>query len=146
VRFGWSVHLPNTGGQWATNFAEPAVIVEAVASSAEQVRALTADVLARVHTALTRLEDETGVAPINRIVLALSPQAPVVLYIAGSAKRAATTVIALGLATTWAFWARLRWRGTVRDASVQPASIAIDEPAMNSASQSRLAHVGTDDA
>lgn len=126
VRYGWSVHLPNTGGQWAANFAEPAVVVQAVAPTVEGVDALIAYVLARVRAALTELEDQALVDSVNRIVLVLNPDAPVVLYVHGSAKRAAATVLVLGLAATWAVYSLLRRRGAVGDPEGSDDSDAVE--------------------
>jgi hypothetical protein len=104
ITHGWSAHLPNIGGQWAPNFSEPAVVVQAVAPTPAEVEALMADVLGRVRAAVTTLEDRASVAPVNRIVLASSPEVPAVEHVSGSGKRGAATVLVLGVSATWACW------------------------------------------
>lgn len=111
VRYGWSAHLPNIGGQWAANFAEPAVVVQAVAGDPGTAQAMASDVVGRVRSALTQLEDASQVLPVNRISLVLNPDVPVVRYVAGSSKRAMASCLMLGAASTWLV-AAFVWRRT----------------------------------
>jgi hypothetical protein len=105
IRHGYSVRLPNSGGQWATNFDKPQLDVQAVGSSAAEVNATMARVLDRIRRTLDRLQTEQHVAQHNMITLSQSPPTVPMYYDHGSRLRAvgATMLLGAGLALG-VFW------------------------------------------
>ena len=128
VRRGYSVRLPNAGGQWAYNFDKPQLNVEVVGTSPAEVRSTMTQVLARVDATLIGLQSSQGVQPALRIQTRLSPPASSVEYVTGSRARAFAAIVALELSLTVAAlfalerWrARRRFRDAVRAADLVPA-------------------------
>lgn len=97
VRSGWSVTLPNSGGQWQTNFNRAALTIEVVDSTPERVRAVTNKLSARIRDLTLREQVEQGVSAVNRVTTLESPATPAVTYIEGRAPRAKIGIIALGV-------------------------------------------------
>src|SRR5262249_50377187 len=52
ITHGYSVRLPNAGGQWAINFTSPMLDVQASGSSPAEVQRTLATVIARINTVL----------------------------------------------------------------------------------------------
>ena len=97
VRSGWSVTLPNTGGQWQTNFNRPALSIEVVDSTPERVRAVANNLSARIRGLTLSEQVEQGVSAVNRVTTLESPATPAVTYIEGRLSRAKVGIIALGV-------------------------------------------------
>jgi hypothetical protein len=98
IRDGYSVTVPNTGGQWANQFVSPYLDVQAVAASPDQVTATTNRLIAEINRDLQALQDKTAVPARYRITTSLSPPAPLPIYYSkGSAKRAGLVTVALGI-------------------------------------------------
>jgi len=97
VRSGWSVTLPNTGGQWQTNFNRPALSIEVVDSTPERVRAVANNLSARIRGLTLSEQVEQGVSAVNRVTTLESPATPAVTYIEGRSSRAKIGIIALGV-------------------------------------------------
>ena len=57
---GWSVRLPDTGGQWATNFADPCLLVQASGPSQGLVQSRMDDLIARIKQLAAQREDAAG--------------------------------------------------------------------------------------
>lgn len=100
VRDGTMVQLPNSGGQWAYNFARPVLYVQAVASTPDVVRQRMAELQASIQTTLDRLQDEAGVDAFNRITLQSSPAEVDIRYNKGDRHRAMAASTLLGLSLT----------------------------------------------
>jgi hypothetical protein len=100
VRDGWSVRLPDTGGQWATHFAEQVLYVEVVAATAEEVDAQQSVLVARIAEELHELQRDAGVAPVNEITVTVAPESTVVHHVQGSSLRSAGMVGVLGVGAT----------------------------------------------
>lgn len=100
VRDGYSVALPNTGGQWANNFSRPVLDVQVVGPSAEQVRDRLQVILTRIDDVAAAHEREAGAPPITWISTELAPATPVVSYVSGQPRRGAMAIGVLGLAVT----------------------------------------------
>ena len=98
IRSGYLVSLPNTGGQWRTNFGRPVLSVEVVDLDEANVTKVLNEQLAKVNDTVRRIQDEQGVAPENRIQTGLAPSVPVVTYVGGSRMRAALGITAIGIA------------------------------------------------
>lgn len=103
VRSGSSVTLPNSGGQWQTNFNQPALSIEVVDSTPERVRAVASDLSARIRSLTLSEQVERGVSAVNRVTTLESPATPAVTYIEGKLSRAKIGIIALGVGI--ALWA-----------------------------------------
>jgi len=123
----WSVRLPNSGGQWDNNFADPVLNLEATSSTAEQARSRLDQLVQRVRDVLTAREAAVGVPEHNRIRTLLSPSVPAVTLGGSRANQARAAVVVLGLLLTLllAFavdWAshRLSPRGGRRVPSKRP--------------------------
>ncbi|MFJ4169516.1 hypothetical protein ACIPY3_08410 [Paenarthrobacter sp. NPDC089714] len=61
VQQGYSVTLPNNGGQWNKTFSQPVLKVQVVDSSAEKVNQVLANVLDRINDATVALQSEAKV-------------------------------------------------------------------------------------
>lgn len=108
---GASIQLPDNGGQWAPNYNEQALTVQVTAATAEEVRERQESILAQISKELDDLQDEAGVADVNRITTAIVPFTAGVQHINGEPKRASAmtvilggslTLLAVGLAELWA--------------------------------------------
>lgn len=97
VRHGYSVRLPNIGGQWAYNFEQPLLDVEAVGSSPSEVQATMARTVERINDELTGLQRAQGVGPDEMIRTRLSPPNPQLRYNNGSRVRSFAAVLVIGL-------------------------------------------------
>ena len=110
IRDGYTVTLPNDGNQFADNFDQPLLDVQAVGGSVAAVTAVMQRLISQIKANLTTLQDRVNVAPANRITTSLSPSRIQIHYIAGSRARAVSACLALGLAITAAAAFLLRRR------------------------------------
>ena len=94
---GWSVRLPDTGGQWASNFSEPSLIVQASGPSAEVVRARMNSLIDRITWLVAAREDAAQVSLASRVDFTLSPPVVVVQYSNGHRSRAEAIIVLLGV-------------------------------------------------
>lgn len=97
---GWSVRLPDSGGQWAHNFAEPALVVQASGPTPEVVLARTDALVKEVERRVRQREDAAGVSSGLRITFLHSPAQTVVHYGEGSRSRALLVIGVLGVGTS----------------------------------------------
>jgi len=97
---GTMIQLPNSGGQWAYNFARPVLDVQAVASTPNTVRQRMAKLQSSIQTTLDRLQDEAGVDTFDRITLQPSPIEINIRYSRGDPHRAAAVSTLLGVGLT----------------------------------------------
>jgi hypothetical protein len=100
VRDGTMIRLPNIGGQWAYNYAQPVLDVEAVASSPSEVVQRMDDMQSAIQVALDRRQDQAGVDQFNRITVQASPASVDVEYRGGDRRRAVVVTGLLGMALT----------------------------------------------
>ncbi len=77
---GWSVFLPDTGGQWAHNFSEPSLIVQASGPSAEVVRSRMNGLIDQIFALVAAREDAANVPLVLRVDLTMSPPVVAVQY------------------------------------------------------------------
>lgn len=98
VRQGYTVTMPNVGGQWQTNFGRPVLSVEVVDSSPELVRTVLSDQVNRIRELTDGLQQ--SVAPANRIRVGLSPAEAQVAYVGGSRSKVLVGVAAIGFMVT----------------------------------------------
>jgi hypothetical protein len=98
---GWSVTLPNTGGQWANNYTNPYLDVQVAGPSATEVATTMRSLVTRINAALARLQRAQHVARVNLIRTQLSSLgSPPIYYQRGSRMRAVLAVLALGFGVT----------------------------------------------
>jgi hypothetical protein len=100
IRHGWSVTLPNDGGQWAENFDESRLQIQAVGQSAAYVTTTLNQLHASIDRTLTSLQVRAGAPVVDWITTRLSPAQSSVLYVRGSRVRAMATILLLGSVLT----------------------------------------------
>jgi hypothetical protein len=100
VRDGWSLRLPDTGGQWAANFQDQMLLLDIVAPTEEEVRERQTELIARVQSELNALQREKGVAPVNDITAAPAPASTVIFHVGGSKPRVLGMTALLGVGAT----------------------------------------------
>ena len=119
IRDGWSLGLPDTGGQWGTNFQTQILNLEIVAPARETVLHRQTEMLQRVHDELDALQRERGVEPINDITVQAAPRSTIIYHVGGSKPRALGMVAALGLGVTAALVVAAERLGKRREATVR---------------------------
>jgi hypothetical protein len=100
IRQGFLVSIPNDGGQWANNFDQPLLDVQAVGPTYDGVVATMQSLLRQINTQLVTLQDQGGVLPVNRVETQLSPSQPQIFYLTGSRVRATAATLLLGVSLT----------------------------------------------
>jgi len=101
IKQGWSVNLPNTGGQWASNFTNPYLDVQAVGPTSEYVTSTMNRLIDEISAALATLQSDAAVKQVNLITTQLSPLGPPPLFFQrGSRIRAALASLGLGVGLT----------------------------------------------
>jgi hypothetical protein len=98
IRHGWSVTLPNDGGQWADNFDKPLLDVQAVGSTPAEVSGTVNRLISQINLTLSRLQAQ--VPQVDRVKTALSPSQVQVFYDPGRRLRALAASLAVGVAAT----------------------------------------------
>lgn len=100
VRDGWTLRLPDTGGQWGANFATQQLVLDVVAPTRAQVTQQQKKVIRDVQSELHRLQAAKGVVPDNEITAVAAPQTTIVYQVGGSRPRALGMAAALGIGGT----------------------------------------------
>lgn len=100
VRDGYSVALPDMGGQWVPSFGRQVLDVQVVGSSYEEVEDRTRDLVRQIGEVLAKLQDQAAVDSANRIVTQPLPEEPAIAYLQGQPKRAVAATLALGTTLT----------------------------------------------
>lgn len=100
VKHGFSVVLPNSGGQWATNFDKPQLDVQVVGSTAEEVNQTMTIVVANINAALQALQDEAEAPQVDRITTRTDPPVFPVYFVQGSRTRAVGAAFGVGMGLT----------------------------------------------
>lgn len=100
IKHGYSVTLPNSGGQWANNFTQAVLDVQAVGGSPDEVTATMRNVVQRIQTYLDALQHAQHVAPVNLIRLQVSPPIMPMYEQHGSRARALAATLVVGLGIT----------------------------------------------
>jgi len=101
IRHGYGVRLPNSGGQFATNFDRAALDVQAAGTTVAEVSGTLNQVLSTISADLDRLQSDAGVAKVNLIRTQLSPQTAPIYYQTGSKTRALAITLILGCGLSW---------------------------------------------
>ncbi len=104
VTDGYSVRLPNIGGQWAVNYDGPNIDVQAVGSSPAEVKGYMNNAVRDINAQLLAWQVAQGVPPANMVRTQLSPPIPVIERGSGSRLRtlAAVTLLGVGITLTGA--------------------------------------------
>ena len=102
IQHGYSVRLPNSGGQWALNFERPVLRVEAVGTTPGEVQQTTQLAVNRINEELLALQTSEEVPAELMIRTRLSPPIMSVDYATGSKIRALLASQLLGLTLTCA--------------------------------------------
>lgn len=132
IREGWSLRLPDTGGQWASNFATQRLVLEVVGPTPEAVAARQREVTDEVANAVRALQAAHGVAPAEQISAIPTPESTAIVHVTGNRSRALGMTVVLGSGVTLAsivVLERRRWAHELpgrhaRDAAVRAAAVA----------------------
>jgi hypothetical protein len=111
VRSGFSITLPNTGGQFQSTYITPYLDVQVVGPSEFEVARTTKNLVAAIKSKLTELQDKSKVAAADRISAKILPETNAPVYFEqGSRKRAiaaAFVIMAALAAATGALMSRI---------------------------------------
>jgi hypothetical protein len=97
---GYSMDLPNSGGQWAINYDRPLLDVQASGSTPEEVTARMKAVIARIEENLADRQAKAGVSERSLVTTRLSPPVMPMYYNPGSHVRAMGATLLLCLSGT----------------------------------------------
>jgi hypothetical protein len=100
ITSGWSVEQPDRGGQWSHQYSDPYVTIQVVDPDPDRVEALMAHLESEVKTTIVEIQDDAGVAPVNRFTTTTNPPTINLFYQAGSPSRAVAGTALLGVALT----------------------------------------------
>ncbi|WP_431841291.1 hypothetical protein [Calidifontibacter indicus] len=100
VRDGWSLRLPDTGGQWAPNFASQELTLEIVGPSVQEVQRRQTELISRVRNELSALQEQFGVSERNRVSVIEAPTKSSIYTVSGNPHRAQAAIGVLGAAAT----------------------------------------------
>lgn len=100
VREGWSLRLPDTGGQWATNFATQRLFLDIVGPSEEWVREQQGLLIDEVDHELYALQREWNVDQANDITMITAPESTTIYAVGVNKARALGMTALLGLGAT----------------------------------------------
>lgn len=100
IRDGMLVRLPNLGGQWASNYSQAVLDIQAVSDSSQVVEERMHYMQDAIQGALNELQDEAGVDDVNRIHIQASPDSIQLKYVQGRPSRALLVTVALGIGLT----------------------------------------------
>lgn len=107
---GWTVRLPNSGGQWATNFDQPLLEVEAAGATPDQVMDNLAEAMQRIRTELQSIQARAGVDARFGVILETSPRQANIVEVVGHRDRAGLTISTVGVTMTGALILSLEGR------------------------------------
>jgi len=129
VRDGWSIRLPDTGGQWASNYATQILVLDVVAPTREGVEARQSELVGQVESELASLQEDAGVAPVNRITVLPAPESTVIFQVSGNRPKALamTACLGVGLTITIVLAAERRRRRitSTRRVSMTPEAVTV---------------------
>lgn len=145
VRDGWSVRLPDYGGQWSRVYSRQVLDVQVTGPTEQAVRDRLADLFAQIDGELALLQE--GSRSSDLITTMVVPQTPAVYHVTGRPMRAVVMIwvlcggAALAVVGIWESRVRRPARRVSRSAA-RPADE--DEPARPEAARpDELRRVGT---
>jgi hypothetical protein len=95
---GWSVRLPDTGGQWANNFPESSLIVQASGRTPEVVQTRMNALINEITRLVAAREAAAKVPATLQVDFTMSPSVVAVQYSNGHRSRAVIVIAVLGIA------------------------------------------------
>jgi hypothetical protein len=98
VKNGYSVTLPNEGGQWQNSF-RPYLDIEVVSDDAEQTTAMLSDVVNDVLDLVSSSQREVGVSASNLIRAELAPSQPELVLVSSNRPRSLLSLVLLAVLT-----------------------------------------------
>jgi hypothetical protein len=100
IKHGYTVRLPNSGGQWANNYTEPLLDVQAVGTTAAEVQSTMTSVVQSIDARLSEMQQAARVDEFNLVTTRLSPPTPPLYFVRGSRVRAVAATLLLGFGMT----------------------------------------------
>lgn len=97
VREGEVLYVPDAGGQWASNFNRPSIVVDVVGAAPDEVAERVERLTAQVAETAQRLQDDEGVVASQRIAVYADPAQPEVVLVAPQRLRALAGVAVIGV-------------------------------------------------
>lgn len=94
---GELVRMPNYGGQWAADFRDPVLDLQATAATSDEALDRVEAMVAEATDLLRQKQDAAGVSTRNRIALVLSPARLRVEYHPGDRVRGGAVLLLLGV-------------------------------------------------
>lgn len=110
VRDGWALRLPDTGGQWAANFATQRLLLDIVGPSREAVAEQQDALIRQIQAELAGMQDDADVPAVAQITAIPAPQSTVIFHVGGSKPRALGMTAILGIGATSAVIIGLEYR------------------------------------
>jgi len=98
VRDGSEVKLLDTGGQWASSFRSPAIVVEVVAPTEQKVRSVLANTITSINDIVRQEQVAAKVSNAQLVRTLTAPEAVVVNRTTGNRLRAAGSTLLIGIA------------------------------------------------
>lgn len=122
IHEGTLIRLPSVGGQWAKNFSQPVLDVEAAAATPEEVRSEMNALLEAINATLAQMQDQAGVDEFNRMTTQVSPDSIDVQYRQGDRRRAVMMCVILGVALTLSAVVVVDRRANHKSSPVKPSA------------------------
>ena len=120
----WSVHVPDYGGQWASNVTEPVLILQATGPTASVVEVRMNSLIAQVDEQLSELQK--AVPPVARVHYVATPTHVVTTYLQGRLSVARAVIAAIGLSISLALTClldRVRTRRRARPSNADATEV-----------------------
>ena len=121
IRHGYSVRLPNDGGQWAINYDQPYLDIQAIGTSPPEAATTLRSVVNRIRATLGAVQRAQRVDSWNLISTQLNPEVPPIRLSTGSRARAVLSTLLLGSGLTAA--GVVVCAGVIRRRAALPATI-----------------------
>lgn len=99
---GWSLRMPDTGGQWASNFATQRLVLEIVGPTREAVAARQQQLTAEVASTVRTMQSGQGAQPADLITAIPTPESTVIFHVSGDRARALGMTAVVGVGVTLA--------------------------------------------
>jgi hypothetical protein len=100
IREGWSIRLPDTGGQWAGNFTQQQLVIEVIGSDPRLVESRELELIAELRRQLDLWQRDHGVDPVNDITAKVTPEWATLQRVDGNRVRAVGMTGIVGVAAT----------------------------------------------
>lgn len=100
IHQGYSIELPNSGGQWVASFERPVLVVQVVGPSEAWVRSTLATQIDRINQTLYSMQQRDGIRKQSYIITSSAPRAATIRFTKGDPKRVIGATMLLGIALT----------------------------------------------